>query len=498
MNTVPYTNINELFINGHWKKPATHQYEDVINPATEEVIGRAPLADVSDVELAIQSAREAFDHGPWPKMSFAERIEAMKRFRDCLKAHETDIGALLQAEVGSTYMLVKGLQFTGAIQALDYCIELAAQVKPTSNDVVVTPNLLDPTSSGTLGGAVTVHDAYGVVAGISAYNYPLLINMSKIAPALITGNCLVLKPSPHSPFSALLLGKIAEESGLPPGVLNIVTGGIEAGSALTTDPRVDLISFTGSDTVGADILAQSAKNLKKVHLELGGKSAMIVRADANLQIAAGNAAFNFTLHAGQGCALLTRFIVHNSIRPMFVEAVKAVLGQLKVGDPADPQTMIGPLISEAALAKTEYYVQKALDEGARLVFGGQRPEGLEKGYFHNPTLFDDVNNASAVAQEEVFGPVGVIIGFDTDEEAIELANNSNFGLSGGIISEDKVAAFTMAKQLRTGDVKINGGTGGLFFQAPFGGYKRSGIGREFGPNWLNEYLLEKSIHYPIG
>lgn len=498
MTTVPFSDINELYINGSWKPPGNNQFEDVVNPATEEVFGQAPLGSVDDVAEAIAAAREAFDHGPWPQMSFAQRIEVMKRFRDCLQAREAEVCALLQAEVGVSHMLLKGPQFGGVIEALDYCIELAAEVKPRANDVVVTPNVLDPSAPGTLGAATTFYEPYGVVAGISAYNYPILINMTKLAPALITGNTLILKPSPLTPFSALLLGKIADEAGIPPGVLNIVTGGVEIGTALTSDPRVDLISFTGSDAVGSTILTQSAKHLKKVHLELGGKSAMIVRADADLAVAAGNAAFNFTLHAGQGCALLTRFLVHNSIRPAFTEAVKGILSQLKVGDPADPQTVIGPLISAAALAKTEHYVRKGLEEGARLVFGGQRPEGLDKGYFHNPTLFDDVDNASIVAQEEVFGPIGVIIGFDTDEEAIAIANNSNFGLSGGIISQDKATAFAMAQKIRTGDVKINGGTGGLYFRAPFGGYKRSGIGREFGPNWLHEYMLEKSIHYPVG
>ena len=498
MSNTPYTDIQSLYINGAWQKPSQGQYEAVINPATEAEIGQAPVASASDASDALAAARNAFDHGEWPLMSMAERIDVMRRFRDCLKAHQAEICALVQAEVGATHLLLGGPQFNGVIDALNYTMELAAQIKPTNNDVVVTPSLLDPTSSGTLGGAVTVQDPYGVVVGISAYNYPLLINMTKLAPALITGNTLVLKPSPLTPFSALLLGKIAEEAGLPAGVLNIVTGGADVGEVLTGDPRVDLISFTGSDAVGSAILTQSAKTLKKVHLELGGKSAMIVRADADLAIAAGNAAFNFTMHAGQGCALLTRYLVHNSIRPAFVEAVKGVLSQLQVGDPADPQTIIGPLISEAARAKTEHYVQQGLAQGAELVFGGQRPEGLEKGYFHNPTLFNDVNNSSVVAQEEVFGPIGVIIGFDTDEEAIAMANDSTFGLSGGIISADTVTAFAMAKKLRTGDVKINGGTGGLYLQAPFGGYKRSGIGREFGPHWLNEYMLEKAIHYAIG
>jgi acyl-CoA reductase-like NAD-dependent aldehyde dehydrogenase len=498
MSSIPYTDIQQLYINGQWQQSANGQLEAVVNPATEEVIGHAPVASAADAEAAIAAAREAFDKGPWPRMSFAERIAHIKRFRDCLKSHEADIRVLLQAEVGASHLILNGPQFTGAIDALDYVMELAAQVKPINNDVVVSPSLLDPSAKGILGGAVTVHDPYGVVVGISAYNYPLLINMTKLAPILITGNCLVLKPSPLTPFTALMLGKIAEEAGLPAGVLNIITGAADVGTVLSADPRVDLISFTGSDAVGAAILSQSASTLKKVHLELGGKSAMIVRQDADIELAAGNAAFGFTLHAGQGCALLTRFLVHNSIRPQFVEAVKAVLGQLQVGDPEDPQTIIGPLISAAARAKTEHYVQKGLEQGATLVFGGQRPEGLEKGYFHNPTLFDDVDNSSIIAQEEVFGPIGVVIGFDTDEEAIAMANDSNFGLSGGVFSRDTATAFAMAKQMRTGDVKINGGTSGLYLQAPFGGYKRSGIGREFGPHWLNEYMLEKSIHYPIG
>lgn len=498
MTAIPYTDIKELYINGNWQTPSSGNYEPVINPSTEESIGEAPVASVADAEAAIKAAREAFDNGPWPKMSFAERIAIIQRFRDCLAAHSQEIQALLQAEVGASYLLLNGPQFNGALEALDYSMELAAQVKPKANDVVVTTNLIDPSSSGTLGGAVTVQDPYGVVVGISAYNYPLLINMTKLAPALVCGNTLVLKPSPFTPFSALLLGKIADEAGLPKGVLNIITGGNDVGAVLTESPSVDLVSFTGSDTVGSAILKQTAPTLKKVHLELGGKSAMIVREDADLAMSAGAAAFNFTLHAGQGCALLTRYLVHNSIRPQFTEAVKAVLSQIPMGDPSNPQNLVGPLITEAAREKTEYYVAKALEQGAKLVCGGKRPDDLEKGYFYTPTLFDDVDNLSVIAQEEVFGPIGVIIGFDSDEEAIAIANNSNFGLSGGIMSQDKVKAFEMAKALRTGDVKINGGTGGLYFQAPFGGYKRSGIGREFGPHWLNEYMLEKAIHYPIG
>lgn len=496
--SVPYTDINQLYINGQWVKPASGHYEAVINPATEEIIGEAPVAGAAEAEAAIAAAREAFDKGPWPRMTMAERSAALGRFRDALLAHEPAIRDLLRAEVGATHLLLNGPQFGGAIDAINYVQQLAAEIKPKTMEVTVTPSLIDPNASGLLGGAVVVKDPVGVVVGISAYNYPLLINMTKLAPALICGNTLVLKPSPLTPFTALMLGKIAEQAGIPPGVLNIITGGADVGAVLSADPRVDMISFTGSDAVGAAILAQAASTMKHVHLELGGKSAMIVRADADIQAAGGAAAFNFTMHAGQGCALLTRYIVHNSVRAQFVETVKATLGFLKVGNPAEPDTIVGPLISEVARAKTENFVKTGLAEGGKLVAGGKRPEHLQKGYFFEPTLFDDVDNRSTLAQCEVFGPVGVVIGFDSDEEAVALANDSNFGLSGGIYSADKARAFEMAKQLRTGDVKLNGGTAGLYLQAPFGGYKRSGIGREFGPNWLDAYLLDKAIHYPIG
>ncbi|TFH67719.1 aldehyde dehydrogenase family protein [Gammaproteobacteria bacterium LSUCC0057] len=498
MNPVDYTQLRHLYINGRWQQPLSATYQTVCNPATEEPIGEAPLGGVADLDAAIVAAREAFDHGPWPTLSIAARIACIKRFRDCLQRRHREVSAVLQAEVGVTQLLLNGPQFQGALEAIDYCLQLAAELKPHSNEVIINPSLLDPNSSGTLGGSLTVYEPYGVVAAISAYNYPLLLNIAKLAPALLAGNCLILKPSPLTPFSALLLGAIADEAEPPAGVFNIVTGAVDVGSALTADPRVDLISFTGSDSVGAAILEQSAKNLKKVHLELGGKSAMIVRHDADIALAAANAAFNFTLHAGQGCALLTRFIVHNSVRAEFVQAVCQLLGQLKVGDPSEPDTVIGPLISAAALSKTEHYVQIGLEGGAKLAFGGSRPAHLSRGFFFTPTLFDDVDNGSLLAQQEVFGPIGAVIGFDSDDEAVALANDSNYGLSGAVFSQDKVTAFKLAQKIRSGDVKINGGTGGLNFSAPFGGYKRSGIGREFGPHWLHEYLLEKAIHYPIG
>ncbi|MDY0012647.1 MAG: aldehyde dehydrogenase family protein [Rhodocyclaceae bacterium] len=494
---VPFTDVPGLFIGGEWVA-ASGGREVIVNPATEESIGQAPVGDQRDVEAAIAAARHAFDQGPWPRMSVDERIAVMRRFQAALASRAQEICGLLVAEVGAVQMLMLSAQFKGAMDSVEYAIKLASRIEPEPTQLELKPNPFNPAGPDIFATGVTVREPYGVVAGIAPYNYPFLLCVDKAVPALLTGNTVVLKPSQFTPFSGLLLGYAAQEAGLPAGALNIVTGGPEVGSALTSDPRVDLVSFTGSDAVGKAIMAQAAPTLKRLHLELGGKSAMIVRADADLQKAAAMAAFSFTMHAGQGCALLTRFIVHNSVRPAFVEMTKAIASSFKIGNPADPTSIVGPLIRETARQKTERYVQLGLDSGARLVLGGKRPADLDKGYFFEPTLFDDVDNRSRLAQEEVFGPIGVVIGYDTDDEAVALANDSPFGLNGAVMSADAAAAYRIALRLRTGGVAVNGGTGDLFLKAPFGGYKFSGIGREFGPHWLNEYMLEKAITFPIG
>lgn len=494
---VPFTDVPGLFIAGDWV-PASGDSEIVVNPATEEPLGTAPVGNKTDVEAAIVAARQAFDAGPWPRMSIDERIVVMRRFEAGVFSRAGEIKALLTAEVGATQMLAKGAQFANALEVMAYAIKLAGHIEPEPLPIELRPNLRDPAGLEILASGVVVHEPYGVVVGIAAYNYPFFLNISKVVPALLTGNTVILKPSQFTPYSALLMGYIAKEAGLPPGTLNIVTGGPEVGAMLTSDPRVDYVSFTGSVPVGKSILVQSAPTMKKVHLELGGKSAFIVRADADLQKAAAMAAYNFAIHAGQGCTMLTRSIVHNSIRPAFVEMVKRIAGSLKVGNPADPSVVVGPLIRDSARQKTERYVQLGLDSGAKLVLGGKRPAGLDKGYFHELTLFDNVDNQSVIAQEEIFGPIGVVIGFDTDDEAVALANDSPFGLSGAVMSADRAAAYRLALRLRTGAVVVNGGLGGLFVKAPLGGYKQSGLGREYGPNWLKEFMLEKAITFPVG
>jgi acyl-CoA reductase-like NAD-dependent aldehyde dehydrogenase len=330
---------------------------------------------------------------------------------------------------------------------------------------------------------------------ITPYNVPFFLNVAKIVPAMAVGCTVVLKPSPYTPTLALILGEIAQEAGIPKGVLNIITGGKDVGEILTTDPRVDMVTFTGSDVVGEAIQRQTAGTLKRVVLELGGKSALIIRHDADLDMAMRAGVRGFTAHAGQGCQLLTRHIVHNSIRKAYVEKVTAYVRGLTIGDPADPATHIGPLIRAAARERTEQYVDIAQSEGARLVLGGKRPDHLPKGYFHEPTLFDDVDNRSRIAQEEVFGPIGAVIGFEDDEEAIAIANDSQFGLSGAVLSQDTGKAYDVAMRLRTGGVSINEGPGSMLAAAPFGGIRRSGYGREFGIEGMNEFTYTKTISF---
>lgn len=493
--TIPFTKFEGVFVGNRWI--ATDASEPVLNPATEEAIGFAPVGGVAEAEAAIAAAREAFDHGPWPRLSKSARADAMRRMHAALDARRDRIRALLIAEVGCSQGIVDMIQVGACLEHFERAIALSLRDDSYHLPDEATINPVDPTGPRILGSATVVREPVGVVSGITAYNFPFLLNLSKIVPVLLTGNTLVLKPSPFTPFSALLFGEVAQEIGLPEGVLNIVTGGAEVGNCLTSDPRVDMVSFTGSEVVGAAIMGQVAPTLKRVHLELGGKSAMIVRHDADVQQAAIAAVGGLTVNCGQGCALMTRFLVHNSIRPAFAATMKAVADHWKIGDPADPSVLMGPLIREAQRGKVEHYVQSGRDSGATLVRGGDRVAGLDRGFFYDITIFDDVDNSSAIAQDEIFGPVGVIIGFDTDEEAVRIANDSRYGLSGNIFSADPATAYEMALQIRTGSVHINGGMGKMAF-GPLGGFKRSGTGREYGPDWLKEFTQEKSIYYPIG
>jgi len=493
---IPFTHIDRLYIGGEWQR--TTEHEAVLNPASEAVIGEAPVGDEAAAAQAIAAARHAFDHGPWPRLKQSERAEMMRKMHAALVARREQLVTLILHEVGCAQGVTRAVQVDEPIKHLLLAVEAFQREDPRSLPPEININMLNPMGPKILGGGVVVREPVGVVVGITGYNFPFLLNMAKVTPALLAGNTLVLKPSPFTPYTALMLGEVADEIGLPPGVLNIVTGGPAVGTLLTTDPRVDMITFTGSEAVGAAIMGQAAPTLKRVHLELGGKSALIIRADADIAAAAALAIMVISVNCGQGCAITSRFLVHNSVRKQFVETARAIAGQWKIGDASQDATVpMGPLIREAQRTKVERLIQAAHDEGATLVHGGGRPDHLAKGFFTEITLFDNVDNKSTIAQEEVFGPVGAIIGFDTDDEAIQIANDSKYGLGGAIMTADAAKAYEMALQIRTGTIAINGGTGTMAW-APFGGYKRSGIGREYGPDWLREFQQEKSIFFPLG
>jgi len=484
-----------LFIGGAFVPPRAGGDEPVINPATEAVIGEAPVGDVSDAVAAIDAAQTAFQQGAWRKLGARGRVEAMWRFHDHLMDRADEICALIVAEAGATASSARGAQFLLPMKHFRYQLDMALRDFTTLSAPEITPGA---DGRRTLGTSIVHHAPIGMVAAITPYNYPFMLNLAKIVPALLMGNSVVLKPSPYTPFESLLLGEAAIAAGLPDGVLNIITGGLAVGTVLTTDPRIGLITFTGSDTVGAAIMAQAAPTLKRLVLELGGKSAMIVRPDADLKLAAFAGLTGFTSHAGQGCALLTRHVVHNSVRADYVARIAEMAKAVRVGDPAVSTSQMGPLIRGVARDRTEHYVQTAIDDGARLVAGGRRPPDLKRGFFYEPTLFDDVDNAARIAQEEVFGPIGVVIGYDTDEEAVRIANDSAFGLNAAIFTADAGKAYEMALEIDAGNVGINGGAGTMLSDAPFGGNRRSGFGRENGQVGLLEFTNARSIAFHAG
>lgn len=480
-----------LFIDGQWTDGTSESATEVINPATENVIGTVVEATRQDVVSAITAARKAFDEGPWPRMTPRERSAVLARMADVLDRRRDELMTLNTKEAGSTRALAETLQVGIPL----------AHFRDTAERVLMSfafeqPML--PSIGQKLGQGVVLKEAAGVAALISAYNFPLFLNLFKLAPTLAAGCTAVLKPAPTTPLEAFILGEVVEEAGLPPGVLNIVTGDIEAGQELTTNPMVDVVSFTGSDTVGRLVAAQASSTIKKVILELGGKSANIVCDDADLSKVLPGVIQNIVTHAGQGCALLTRTLVHRSRYDELVEMTTAALAHVTVGDPADEATMMGPLISAAQRERVEALISQGVEEGAEIAFGGGRPAGLDTGFFLEPTLLTGVDNDMVVAQREFFGPVGVVIPFDDDAEAVRLANASDYGLAGAVWARDPLRAFAIAKQIRAGHIAVNGGGGGASPHGPFGGYKQSGLGREWGSFGLEEFLEAKTVHWPVG
>lgn len=479
----------ELYIDGRWVAGRGGELE-VINPANEEVIGRVPEASVADIQDAVSAARRAFDDGPWGRMTPAERSKLLVAFHEACVARKQEILDLNVAEAGSTQLLADFLQVSIPLEHFRWFAERAATY-PFEEP-------LPPTIGMGIGQGVVRKEPAGVVAAITPFNFPFFLNLWKLGPALATGNTMVLKPSPYTPLEAFLLGEIADEVGLPPGVLNVVTGDVDAGRELTTSPDVDIVSFTGSDVVGRKVMAQAAEGLKKTLLELGGKSALIVCAGSDLDKVVPQAIMGFTTHCGQGCALTTRILVQRSIHDDLVERIRNFLGFMSIGDPADPTVMVGPLIRESQRERVERYVELGRAEGAQVAFGGGRPPGLDRGYFVEPTLFTGVDNSMRIAREEIFGPVGCVIPFDDIDEAVRIANDSPYGLAGGVWHPDPIVAYDIARRIRAGTITVNGGGGGFGSHGPFGGFKQSGVGRELSDYGLLEYLELKTVQWGVG
>ncbi|MFZ0834527.1 MAG: aldehyde dehydrogenase family protein [Mycobacterium sp.] len=453
------------------------------NPATGALLGHAPDASVADAEAAIAAARRAFDTTDW-STNVELRIRCLEQLHRALVEHRDELAALTIAEVGATQMLCAGPQLDQPIEIVGYYAEL---LKTYS----FTEDLGNVESRGMQHHRWVEKEAAGVVAAIIAYNYPNQLALAKLPPALAAGCTVVLKGAPDTPLVTLALGElIANHTDVPPGVVNVITGSDPAvGAVLTTSSDVDVVTFTGSTATGRKIMAAASETLKKVFLELGGKSAMIVLDDADFNNCAMMSAFMVTSHAGQGCAITTRMLVPRKHHDEIVEQVKNFLGMVRHGDPADESTYMGPLISERQRDKVDGMVQRAIAAGATLVTGGKKVDG--PGYFYEPTLLTNVDADSEVAQEEIFGPVLVVIGYDDDDDAVRIANNSIYGLSGAVFgSEDRAVAI--ARRIRTGTFSINGGS---YFSpdAPFGGYKQSGIGREMGTKGLEEFLETKTL-----
>jgi aldehyde dehydrogenase (NAD+) len=478
-----------MLIDGRLRPARSGRTFEVVNPATEEVLGVVADAGPDDLDEAVDAARTAFDRSGW-STDVGLRVRGLRQLQAAFMAHADEIRAMTVAETGSPVSLTYSAQLDAPVESLGWVADLAEGYSWETD-------LGDASPLGIPSHRWVRREATGVVGAITPWNVPHQINLAKLGPALAAGNTVVLKPAPDTPWCATVLGRlVAEETDIPAGVVNIVPSSEHTlGGLLSADPRVDQISFTGSTATGRRVMQSAADSLKKVFLELGGKSAFVVLDDADLRGACATAAFTVCTHAGQGCAITTRLVVPRHQFDEVVESTSKVLAKLPAGDPADQGTICGPLISARQRARVEGYIRLAGEEQGSIVIGGGRPEGLERGFFVEPTLIVGVDNRSRVAQEEIFGPVLVVIPHDGDDHAVDLANDSSYGLSGSVWSADRQRAIGVADRIRTGTIGINGG---LWFSpdVPFGGYKQSGVGRESGVAGFEEYLETKSIAEP--
>ncbi|MEV8471490.1 aldehyde dehydrogenase family protein [Ralstonia sp. UNC404CL21Col] len=466
---------DKLFINGKWVAPQGKGVIEVIHSATEAVMGAIPEGSAADAEAAVAAARAAFDD--WAATPVAKRAEYIQKIADGLQARSEELAQLIAGEVGMPIKLARAIQVGGPVYNWSNFAKLLSTFEFEQH----------------VGNSLVVREPVGVVGAITPWNYPLNQITLKVAPALAAGCTVVLKPSEVAPLNAFVLAEVIEEAGLPPGVFNLVTGyGPVVGEVLASDPEVDMVSFTGSTRAGKRVAELASQSVKRVALELGGKSASVILDDADLSAAVKGTLSACFLNSGQTCSAHTRMLVPRAK----YEEVKALAAQFAAayvpGDPAQESTRLGPLISAVQRDRVLGYIRKGLEEGAELVTGGaDTPEGLSTGYFVKPTVLGNVKTTDTVAREEIFGPVLTVICYDDEDEAVRIANDSIYGLGGGVWSGDESRAIRVARRIRTGQVNINGGPFNM--QAPFGGYKQSGNGRENGKYGLEEFLEYKAM-----
>jgi betaine-aldehyde dehydrogenase len=472
----------ELFIDGAFSPSSSSQIIEVRSPADGHVVGSVPEADLVDLDRAVAAARRAFDEGPWPRLTMAERAEYLSRVHAVLNGRQGELAALVTDEVGTPISFSTMVQAMVPMMFLDYYVNLGR----TYATEEVRPGMLGP--------SIVVQEPVGVVGAIVPWNYPFYLTLAKVAPALLAGCSVVIKPAPETPLDIYLLAEAVEAAGLPPGVLNVLPAGREVGEALVGHPGVDKISFTGSTATGRRIMGICAESVRRVTLELGGKSACILLDDADMDVAVPGAVQAATLNSGQTCVAQTRLLVPRSLHDEVVERVVALFEAMVGGDPMDPTTTVGPMVSGRQQERVLGYIDIGEREGAKVATGGGVPVGLDGGHYVQPTVFVGVDNAMRIAQEEIFGPVLAVIPYDGDDAAVQLANESIYGLSGAVWSGDDERGVNIARRIRTGTFAVNGL--GMNPAAPFGGFKQSGIGRELGPEGLSPYLEYKSISVP--
>ncbi|MFI6008315.1 aldehyde dehydrogenase family protein [Streptomyces sp. NPDC051243] len=476
-----------LFLGGSWAEPDGGHYA-VIDPATEETVGWAPQASRDQVHAACAAAREAF--GPWSRTAPEERAAVLARAADIIQGHLVPYAGLAQAETGATTGTARGMQVgVGAARFRRY-----ARVEPAEWAIPPQINEAGPMGRAGVMGALAVRQPVGVVTCITSYNNPWANPAGKIAPALAMGNTVVVKPAPQDPLSVYRMAEALEAAGVPRGVVNVVSGrSVEVGEAAVSSPDVDMVSFTGSTAVGQRIAEACGRDMKRQLMELGGKGAAVVFDDADIGSAVAGIGTTFSFYSGQICTAPTRVLAQRGVYDRLVEQLAAYAGRLRVGDPRERDTVVGPVISAAHRDRVESYVELGRKEGAVVVAGGERPPH-ERGFYVAPTLLADCTNDMRVAREEIFGPVVCVVPFDEEEEGIALANDTDYGLIDYVWSGDVARAFRVARRLRAGGVGVN--TVGRNMEAPFGGFKKSGVGRDVGSYALHAYSEVQAIVWP--